>query len=317
MGANMGRTFGAALFLIAVGSATLGVAPVQVTLNEKPLAAPAIVRAGRVLLPFRAIFSALHADVQYNGALHEVHAQRGGDRVFIKVGTHNSIVVAHHLFVPVRYISETLGGKVSYDAADRIVFITDPRANMQVTQAPRTIATDAPIIATATFSPAPIAYATPDQNAPPAFVQSLNFYVPSNQRAYYPGDPLHFVLDAPPGGTAYVELCSSQRVQFINPPGSSMYFADLRVPDRLAGHSCSAAAYFIGPLGARQIAELPFMLAFPQAATPTPVPTSAPIRTTPAPPVATPAPVATRATQPVYRAPEREPRPKTTAPPPM
>ncbi|MFN2527353.1 MAG: copper amine oxidase N-terminal domain-containing protein [Candidatus Baltobacteraceae bacterium] len=312
----MGRAFGIAIFLIAVGSAMLGAAPVQVTLNDKPLAATAIVRAGRVLVPFRAIFSALHADVQYNGALHEVHARRGGDRVFIKIGTHNSIVVAGHLFVPVRYISESLGGKVSYDATDRIVFIADPRANMQVTQVPRTIATDVPIVATATFSPAPIAYATPDQNAPPTFVQSLNFYVPSNQRAYYPGDPLHFVLDAPPGGTAYLELCNSQRVQFINPLGSTMYFVDLRVPERLAGHSCSASAYFVGPLGARQIVELPFMLAFPQAATASPMPTPEPTRTTPA-PVATPGPVATRATQPVYRAPQRNPKPKTTVPPAM
>ena len=272
-------------------------------------------RHGRVLLPFRAIFAALHADVQYNAALHEVHAQRGGDRVFIKIGTHDSIIVADRLFVPVRYISESLGGKVSYDAADRIVFITDPRANMSLTHVPRSISTDAPVIATATFSPQSIAYATPDPNAPPNSMQSLNFYVANNQRTYYPGDPLHFVLNAPPGGTAYLDICNAGRVQFINPPGSSMYFVDLKATNRLAGHSCTATAYFVGPLGARQTVALPFTLAFPQVATPTPHPTPTPTAVPTAPP--TPFVAPTRVTQPVYRAPQRKVRPKPTTQPPL
>ncbi|MBC5816047.1 MAG: copper amine oxidase N-terminal domain-containing protein [Candidatus Eremiobacteraeota bacterium] len=315
----MGRAFLTVVILIAVGTATLGAPPVQVTLNENPLAAPAIMRDGRVLLPFRAIFSALHADVKYDAALHEVHAQRGGDRVFIKVGTHNSIVVADHLFVPVRYISESLGAKVSYDSTDRIVFITDTRANMKLTQVPRIVATDAPPVATATFSPPPIAYATPDPNAPPNFIQSLNFYVPSNQRTYYPGDPLHFVLDAPPSGTAYLQLCNYERVQFIHPRGTTMYFVDLRVPNRLAGHSCSATAYFIGPLGARQAVMLPFPLAFLETSTPTPRPTATP---TPVPtPSPTPFVIPSRVTEPVFRMPQgvvtskpMPPIPKATPP---
>jgi hypothetical protein len=294
-------------FVLAV--VTLGSAPVTVSLNEKPLAAPAIVRGGRVLLPFRAIFAGLKADVTYDSAQHAVRAQRGADRVFIKIGTHNSVIVADRLFVPVRYISESLGGSVRYEAADRIVFISDPRAEKTASQLSRAPASDAPIVTSATFSPQPIAYATPDANAP-YYPQALNFYIPSEQRTYYPGDPMQFMLNAPPGGTAYLQLCNYGQIPFINPMGSTQYILSLTVPRRLAGHSCTATAYFVGPLGARQTLSLPFALAFPE---PPAVATAKPTPT-PRPPAATPTPAAREIEPPSMRKPQKRATPKPKPP---
>lgn len=294
---------------LALAVATLGSAPLTVSLNEKPLAAPAVLREDRVLLPFRAIFWALKADVRYDPASHTVQARRGTHHVFIKVGTHNSVIIAGHLFVPVRYISQSLGSKVQYDAADRIVFITDSGAERSVSAVPRPLATDAPIVASATFAPQPIAYATPDPNAP-YYPQALNFYIPSEQRTYYPGDPMQFMLNAPPGGEAYLQLCNYGQIAFINPIGSTQYILSLSTPPRLAGHSCTATVYFIGPLGARQALSLPFALAFPA---PTPVPTPTPTRApTPRPPVATSTPAARGIEPPAMRRPQKKvtPRPK-------
>ena len=282
-----------AFLVVALTGALVGAVPVEVSLNQKPLVATVVVRSGRVLLPFRAIFGALKATVKYDARTHVVIAQRGGERIVLKVGTHQSIVLAQHLYVPARYVAQSFGARVDYDAVDRIVFITDPALDTRVVQNPPVAPVQPPpndVPATPPpFYTAPIPYAT--DNGYGSSVQSMNFYVPSNQYRYFPGQRLEFVLSAPPGGAAYAELCGLGRLPFINPPGSSQYFLGFIVPRRLSGHACSVRAEYAGALGARRSILLANTVEFP-AVTPSPSPTP------------TPSPAPKRVPQPVGRSPQ-------------
>lgn len=281
---------------LALFCTTLGAAPVRVSLNEKPLSAPALVRNGRVLLPFRAILNALNATVSYDARTHSVHAERGSERIALKVGQHASAMVAGHLYAPVRYVCESLGGRVRYDAVSRSVHITDARDGTLVARAPDPdpAATPAPAHNT------PIPYATDDRSS--GFAQSMNFYIPNDRYTYYPGERVEFVLDAPPGGSGYIDVCSAGRLQLSNPPGSTQYFANFVVPARFGGHACTATAYYYGALGARVRIALPNTIAFPAAAaSPTPARTPSPKPTAPR--------AISRPISPVSR------KPQSTAPP--
>lgn len=127
------------LCLIA-GLAMAGVpfaAPAQtVTVNGQPLSLNPgpIVQSGRVLVPLRGIFERLGASVVYSAGT--INATKGGTTVSLRIGSTQAevsgqpttidvapFIVGATTYVPLRFIAQSLGATVGYDASTRVVSI--------------------------------------------------------------------------------------------------------------------------------------------------------------------------------------------------
>lgn len=112
---------------------------VAVTLNGNPmqLNPGPEVRAGRVFVPLRGVFEQLGASVVYaNG---RINAQKGRDHsVSLQIGSTQATVdgqpqtldvapfiVGASTYVPLRFVSQSLGAVVNYDANDHLVAIVN------------------------------------------------------------------------------------------------------------------------------------------------------------------------------------------------
>ncbi|NPV70604.1 MAG: copper amine oxidase N-terminal domain-containing protein [Firmicutes bacterium] len=98
---------------------------------------------GRVLVPFRAIFGALGADIEWVEAERKIIARKGWLTCEIGIGnpraTLNSdmqavmevppVIVKDRTLVPLRFVSESLGALVRWDSATRTVTITTASEN--------------------------------------------------------------------------------------------------------------------------------------------------------------------------------------------
>lgn len=106
----------------------------QVNLDNPP-----VMVNNRLLVPFRAIFKALGAGMEWDDRQRVVKAEKGEMVIFLKVGANKAtinerevsldtpaILLGNHLYVPLRFVSETLEQKVSWDQAKRQVVITSP-----------------------------------------------------------------------------------------------------------------------------------------------------------------------------------------------
>lgn len=124
------------LLLLAI---TSGMAAPRVELNGRPIAfsaAPMQV-SGRAMVPMRAIFEALGADVSWNGATRTVTATKGSTNVALAIGATQARVDGRTValdapamfshgatMVPLRFVSEALGAHVSWSGATQTVSIT-------------------------------------------------------------------------------------------------------------------------------------------------------------------------------------------------
>jgi hypothetical protein len=129
---------GALLAAIAVSSLPrIAVAQtVTVTINGQPLylSPGPIERAGRVFVPLRGIFERLGATVVY--AAGTINATKGGTTISLQIGSTQATVsgqpqtldvapfiVGATTYVPLRFIAQSLGAQVGYDANTRVVAI--------------------------------------------------------------------------------------------------------------------------------------------------------------------------------------------------
>ena len=111
---------------------------VSVTLNGSTLnLAPAPQeRAGRIFVPLRGIFEQLGASVVYQNGI--INAQGNGRAVSLRIGSTQAtvngqlqnldvapFVVGASTYVPLRFVSQALGAGVDYDAANKIVALTN------------------------------------------------------------------------------------------------------------------------------------------------------------------------------------------------
>lgn len=119
---------------------TTSASAIEVRINNNPIifdVAPMMIN-DRTMVPMRAIFESLGADVQWNEATRSITATRAGDMVVLTIGstimTVNGstitldaapVVVSDRTMVPVRAISEALGSKVSWEEATETAKITD------------------------------------------------------------------------------------------------------------------------------------------------------------------------------------------------
>jgi iron complex transport system substrate-binding protein len=114
-------------------------AGISITVNGAPLqtdAAPYI-QDGRVLVPFRALFEALGASVNWDEATRTVTGATNGTEVRLAIGSSTAYVNNNpealdvpaaisggRTFVPLRFVGEALGATVQWDGANSAVTVT-------------------------------------------------------------------------------------------------------------------------------------------------------------------------------------------------
>ena len=105
----------------------------KVIFDQKP-----IISEGRTLVPLRAIFEALKADVQWDDTTKTVTSLRDETKISLQIGSNNMYVndaakvldvpaqiVNSRTLVPVRAISEAFGAKVEWIGETKTVTITE------------------------------------------------------------------------------------------------------------------------------------------------------------------------------------------------
>ncbi|MDR1203987.1 MAG: copper amine oxidase N-terminal domain-containing protein [Peptococcaceae bacterium] len=103
---------------------------------------PPRVVGGRTMVPMRVIFEAMGAGVDWDGASRTVTSRKGGTTVQLVVGRTAAykdgalialdaapVVAGDRTLVPLRFIAESFGADVNWDAVNSIAVITTPNVN--------------------------------------------------------------------------------------------------------------------------------------------------------------------------------------------
>lgn len=119
---------------------TTAASAISVQVNSTPVAfdVPPIMVQGRTMVPMRAIFETLGADIEWNGNTRTVKATRGEDVVQLTIDSPTMLVNDTEVLldaapmmqegrtmVPVRAISEAFHNQVTWDGTSRTVHIID------------------------------------------------------------------------------------------------------------------------------------------------------------------------------------------------
>lgn len=114
-------------------------APIQIVINGQvlPSDTPPLIMNDRTVVPLRAIFEALGADIEWNQQEKSVTATREGQHIYLKVNAFTAsingsetnldqppVIVNDRVLVPVRFVAESLGAEVDWNQHERQVIIT-------------------------------------------------------------------------------------------------------------------------------------------------------------------------------------------------
>lgn len=115
-----------------------GTRPITVTVDGDPVVfdQPPVILDGRVMVPMRAIFEALGAQVNWEVGKQVVTAAKNKNTIKLSIGSDHAVVngreralevpaqiINNRTMVPVRFISESLGAKVSWSVRSQTVTI--------------------------------------------------------------------------------------------------------------------------------------------------------------------------------------------------
>ncbi len=129
------------LISLAAGSAVGAPQPIQVFVDGRALAfdVPPVVVSGRTLVPLRAVFEALGAEVDWNQETRTVTASWPGGSLTLPVGARSARVggaerlldvpaqiVGGRMLVPLRFVAEAMGAQVGWYPASRAITINKP-----------------------------------------------------------------------------------------------------------------------------------------------------------------------------------------------
>ena len=111
---------------LALGLSLLGAAaarPITIAFRERvlKLGAPPVLRAGRILVPARPVFTALGASVFYDPRSRLLAVRRAGRTAIVN----GAAIIAKRSYVPLRAITQALDLDVAYDARTRRVDILE------------------------------------------------------------------------------------------------------------------------------------------------------------------------------------------------
>lgn len=112
--------------------------PIQVFINGKKVAFDTmpVIQNNRTLVPVRAIFEGLGAEVKWNGATNTVSSTKGSQSLSLVIGSTNAVVDGKNVqldvpasimnsrtMVPLRFIGEAYGNKVDYNRVGGVAVI--------------------------------------------------------------------------------------------------------------------------------------------------------------------------------------------------
>ncbi|MFD0959999.1 stalk domain-containing protein [Paenibacillus chungangensis] len=118
---------------------TISFDPIKVLINLKLMSfeQPPVIINGNTLVPMRAIFETLGASIEWDPEQFAVTATKGNQTIYLKIGEKKAQlngktielgvpaqIVNANTMVPVRFISESLGGEVLWDNMTRTVVIS-------------------------------------------------------------------------------------------------------------------------------------------------------------------------------------------------
>ena len=124
--------------LIHTLTIVVGAPPIEVTLNDAPMFfdVPPQAIDGRTMVPLRAIFEALGAEVNWNDATQTITGEKDGITVVLPLGSTTptvngqtatidvpAVVQNGRTLVPLRFVAESFGVEVSWDGTTRTVAI--------------------------------------------------------------------------------------------------------------------------------------------------------------------------------------------------
>ena len=154
------------MFLVLLLSITLynntlveASSPITVTINEQILTmdVPPIIKEGRTLVPLRAIFEALGAQVSWDAPTGKITGTKGNTLVVLHVGNKSASsngnqitldvapqIINGRTMVPTRFVAESLGAKVEWNAATSTVSVfsdvkRSTRINLNLSKSPLTV----------------------------------------------------------------------------------------------------------------------------------------------------------------------------------
>lgn len=125
-------------FLLVLSLLTCNVFAVNLFVNGQRLIPDAepVVSEGRTLVPMRAIFEALNAQVTWDNAAGAATAVKGDRTVQVTVNAYSAYIngeeapldvpaqiIQDRTFVPVRFVAEALNAEVSWDGESQTVYI--------------------------------------------------------------------------------------------------------------------------------------------------------------------------------------------------
>ncbi len=137
----MRRLLASALLVLTLAAPVSAAEPPRIVIDNTYLSIPSeqapFIESGRTMVPMRAMFEALGADVSWNQATQTVTAVKGETSVTLQIGSDTAAVSgkAVHLdqpaalvndrtFVPLRFVSEALDAQVTWLEERRTVAIT-------------------------------------------------------------------------------------------------------------------------------------------------------------------------------------------------
>lgn len=133
------------VFVLGLSSSSIAAtSDITININDEQLetdVAPVIIDE-RTMVPMRAIFEELSADVHWDGDKEKITGTRGGDVIELHLNTRHALIngeseyldvpptiVSERTMVPTRFIAESLGAEVKWDGEARVVNIhTDAKA---------------------------------------------------------------------------------------------------------------------------------------------------------------------------------------------
>lgn len=125
----------AATLLVAAPSSAQTQLSVQLNGNTLNLNPPAVERAGRVFVPLRGVFEQMGATVVFENG--QINASGRGHNISLTIGSNQAIVdgqtqmldvapfiVGASTYVPLRFVSQSLGAQVNWDNNNGVVMLT-------------------------------------------------------------------------------------------------------------------------------------------------------------------------------------------------
>ncbi|AOT69784.1 stalk domain-containing protein [Geosporobacter ferrireducens] len=125
------------VFFLSTGF-VFAVETVEITIDGQLLAVdvPPVIIQGRTLAPMRAVFESLGAEVEWDGKTKTVTAHKENQEIILTIGSNYATVngkqklldvpgtiINNRTLVPLRFIGESLGAKVDWDAVQKKVII--------------------------------------------------------------------------------------------------------------------------------------------------------------------------------------------------